>query len=83
MKTIHVSYGPPSRQGVESIMGIGADELDSHSSKVDNALKLAGLASVGAWVLGVIVNSKTLRTAGLGGAAVAFAVRHVSNGKMP
>jgi hypothetical protein len=77
MPRIEVSYGPPGQTGVTQILGLGADEVDALQSKTDQALTKAGWLSLGAWALGVVVNKKALRHAGLGGALVAFGVKHL------
>lgn len=77
MARIHVEYGPPGQQGVQQIMGLGADEVDALQSATDQALARAGWISLGAWALGVVANKKALRHAGLGGALVAFGVKHL------
>ena len=77
MKKIAVSFGPPAPQGVQAIMGLGADEVDALASKTEKMLTQAGWASLGVWLLGTIANKKALRMAGLGGAAVAFGIRYL------
>ncbi len=78
MRNIVVSWGPPAPQGVQSIMGLGADELDALTGKMEKTLTRAGWASIGLWLLGTIANKKSLRSMGIGGAAVAFGVRHLA-----
>lgn len=77
MKKIHVSYGPPGPQGVTTLLGLGADEVSELADKTDKALTQAGWISLGAWALGVVVNKKRLRDIGIGGAIVAFGVKHL------
>lgn len=79
MKTINVEYGPPGQRGVQTIMGLGADEVDALAGKTEKSLTTAGWVSLGVWLLGTVTNRKSLRAAGLGGAAVAFGVRHLAN----
>jgi hypothetical protein len=78
MKTIAVSFGPPAPQGVTSIMGLGADEVDALTGKLEKTLERAGWISIGVWALGVITNKRTLRAMGVGGAAAAFGVRYIN-----
>jgi hypothetical protein len=75
---IHVSYGPPGSQGVQTIMGLGADELAALSDKTDAALTKAGWISVGVWAVGVVLNKSRLRDMGIGGALASFIVRHAT-----
>ena len=79
MPRIHVSYGPPAMKGVDTIIGLGADEVDALQSKTDQALTKAGWISLGAWAFGVLANKKALRHAGLGGALVAWGVKHLAS----
>lgn len=78
MGRVHVSWGPPGVRGVDTIMGLGADEVDALQSATDKALHRAGLWSLGAWAVGVVTNRKALRYAGLGGALVAWGVKHLA-----
>lgn len=78
MKHIAVSFGPPAQQGVQQIMGLGADELDALAGKTEKALTTAGWVALGVWALGVVSNRKQMRSAGLGGALVAFGVKYVT-----
>jgi hypothetical protein len=59
-------------------MGLGADEVDALKSSTDHALTKASWISLAAWALGVVTNKKSLRYAGLGGALVAFGVKHLA-----
>lgn len=79
MGKVHVSWGPPGVRGVDTIIGLGADEVDALQSATDAALTKAGWVSLAAWAIGVVANKKALRHAGLGGALVAFGVKHLAS----
>lgn len=76
MKNISVSFGPPAQSGVQTIMGLGADELDALAGKTERALTTAGWVALGVWAVGLVTNKKQMRSAGLGGALVAWGVKY-------
>jgi hypothetical protein len=68
---MQVSYGPPGHKGVTHLMAVGADD-DASSAEpvVQNAMVLSAAAAG----LGLLLGSKTLRTAGLAGVLVALGI---------
>lgn len=83
-----ISYGPPGHKGVTQIMGLGADEAvvaEAQASAKEQVAKylpgkahqhVAGVAA-GAWLVGLIIGSKAVRTAALGGGAAVLLCAHL------
>ena len=75
---IHVSYGPPGVSGVQTLIGLGADEATALVDKRDQMLVRAGWIGVGAMVGGVVTGKKRLSDVGKGAALAAFLIRYVT-----
>ena len=76
MPRVSVAYGPPGARGVQSIMGLGAEDVEPHPAA--EMLRKAMWLGLGAWAVGVVINRPGLRGFGLGAAAVGLGVRHLT-----
>lgn len=70
---MRVSYGPPGAKGVTQLMAV--DGADFDETKLEKAVKAGTVIAVGLAILGALGGGKTMRNAGLGGAAALVAVR--------
>jgi len=75
---VNVEWGPPGKQGVQTIMGLGADEIAANSDNTDKILTMASWASLAAWAVGAVTGNKQIRDVGLGGSLVAFIVKYAT-----
>lgn len=78
MPRILVEHGPPGVKGVDTIMGIGQDDLPPDHR--DTALRVAFWGGIVTWLAGVVADKPTLRGVGLGAVAVGYSVRHLEKG---
>lgn len=79
MAQVIVEYGPPARQGVMQIMGLGEDEyMEPVELTASDAIRKVGRFGVGLWVAGLVVGNDKLRNIGLGGALASIAIAQVT-----
>lgn len=77
---MQVSYGPPGRRGVTTLLAVGADELGAE-------LPIEKAVRVGPWymgaiaVVGALAGSRSVRDAGIGAAVALLLVRMTADRK--
>lgn len=77
MPRIEVSYGPPRASGVDTIMGIGAEDVGP--GPLDSVLTKAAWVGAGIWAIGVVLRKSRMQGFGLGVAACGLGVKYLGD----